>query len=94
VLRARIQGLVDREKREVVLVGDINACAAVIDHCEGHLMVAKGLTEGMSGEGRFWGKDALNNTSLKDSARTSIFRVVNRLSASIIRDVPIAQISM
>jgi len=52
-----MQGLVDK-KREVVLVGDINACAAVIDHCEGHLMVAKGLTEGMSSEEGFWGKDA------------------------------------
>jgi AP endonuclease-2 len=53
-----MQGLVDKEKWEVVLGGDINACAAVIDHCEGHLLVAKGLTEGMSGEEGFWGKDA------------------------------------
>jgi AP endonuclease 2 len=58
VLRARIQGLVDKERREVVLVGDINACAAVVDHCEGHLMVAKGIAEGMSGEEGFWGKNA------------------------------------
>lgn len=58
VLRARIQGLVQREGREVVLVGDINACAAVVDHCEGHLMVAKGIAEGMSGEEGFWGKEA------------------------------------
>jgi len=57
VLRARIRGLVEREGREVVLVGDINACAAVMDHCEGHLMVAKGLAKGMSDEEGFWGKD-------------------------------------
>jgi AP endonuclease-2 len=58
VLKARIQGLVEKEGREVVLVGDINACAAVIDHCEGHLMVAKGIAQGRSGEEGFWGKDA------------------------------------
>ena len=58
VLRARIQGLVKKEKREVVLLGDINACASVMDHCEGHLMVAKGIADGLSGEEGFWGKNA------------------------------------
>lgn len=58
VLKARVQGLIKKERREVVLVGDINACAAVMDHCEGHLMVAKGIADGMSGEEGFWGKNA------------------------------------
>jgi AP endonuclease-2 len=46
---------VDKEGREVVLIGDINVCAAVIDHCDGHLMVAKGIAEGRSGEAGFGG---------------------------------------
>lgn len=58
VLKARVQGLVEHEKREVIVVGDLNACAAVIDHCEGHLMVARGHVEGLAGEEGFWGKDA------------------------------------
>ncbi|KAG6887042.1 hypothetical protein C0992_001079 [Termitomyces sp. T32_za158] len=57
VLEARIKGLVEVEGREVILVGDLNACAAVIDHCEGPLMVAKGLAEGLVGEEGFWGKE-------------------------------------
>ncbi|KAG5642824.1 hypothetical protein DXG03_002083, partial [Asterophora parasitica] len=56
VLEARVKGLVE-EGREVMVVGDLNACSAVIDHCEGHLMVAKGLAEGLQGEDGFWGKD-------------------------------------
>jgi exonuclease III len=49
VLRARVQGLVDEEGREVVLVGDIDAFAALIDHGEGHSMVQwwqRGLQRG------------------------------------------------
>lgn len=57
LLSARVRGLVEQEKREVIVVGDLNACAAIIDHCEGHLMVAKGLAEGMEGEEGFWGKE-------------------------------------
>ncbi|KAG6843407.1 hypothetical protein H0H93_001131, partial [Arthromyces matolae] len=57
VLEARVKGLVEVEKREVMVVGDLNACAAIIDHCEGALMVSKGLAEGLQGEEGFWGKD-------------------------------------
>ena len=73
VLRARIQGLVEREKREVVLLGDINACASLMDHCEGHLMVAKGIAEGLNGEEGFWGKNArrwLRNLMVDESEGT------------------------
>lgn len=57
VLEARVKGLVERERREVIVVGDLNACAAVMDHCEGQLMVARGQAEGMEGEDGFWGKN-------------------------------------
>ncbi|KAF5386124.1 hypothetical protein D9615_002175 [Tricholomella constricta] len=57
VLEARVRGLVELEGREVIVVGDLNACAAVIDHCEGRLMVAKGLAEGLQDEEGFWGKN-------------------------------------
>lgn len=56
LLSARVQGLIALEKREVIVVGDLNACAAVIDHCEGDLIVAKGHAEGQEGEDGFWGK--------------------------------------
>ncbi|KAF8879147.1 Endonuclease/exonuclease/phosphatase [Infundibulicybe gibba] len=56
-LAARVKGLVD-ESREVVVVGDLNACAAVEDHCEGALMVERGRAEGMQGEDGFWGAGA------------------------------------
>ncbi|KAJ7633987.1 Endonuclease/exonuclease/phosphatase [Mycena rosella] len=58
MLEARVRGLIEVEKREVIVVGDLNACAAVVDHCEGHLMVARGQSEGMSGEDGFWARDA------------------------------------
>jgi AP endonuclease-2 len=57
MLEARVKGLVEVEKREVIVVGDLNACAAVADHCEGNLMVARGQAEGMLGEDGFWGRD-------------------------------------
>ncbi|EDR06754.1 uncharacterized protein LACBIDRAFT_299606 [Laccaria bicolor S238N-H82] len=57
LLEMRVVGLI-KEGREVMVVGDLNACAAIIDHCEGHLMVAKGLAEGLQGEEGFWGKDS------------------------------------
>ncbi|KAF7297200.1 DNA-(apurinic or apyrimidinic site) lyase [Mycena indigotica] len=53
ILAARIRGLVG-EKREVILLGDLNACAAVIDHAEGPLMVARAQEEGIEGEEGFW----------------------------------------
>lgn len=57
LLETRVVGLI-KEGREVMVVGDLNACAAIIDHCEGHLMVAKGLAEGLQGEEGFWGKNS------------------------------------
>ena len=38
-----------------MVVGDLNACAAVQDHCEGPLLVARGLAEGLEGDEGFWG---------------------------------------
>ncbi|KAG6830238.1 hypothetical protein H0H87_008795 [Tephrocybe sp. NHM501043] len=58
VLEARVKGLVEIERREVIVVGDLNACAAIIDHCEGQLMVSRGLAEGLQGEEGFWGKES------------------------------------
>ncbi|KAG7094037.1 hypothetical protein E1B28_007658 [Marasmius oreades] len=67
ILEARIRGLI-AEGREVILVGDLNACAALIDHCEGNIIIKRGLAEGyMNGEewflaerdGRRWLKDLL-----------------------------------
>jgi AP endonuclease-2 len=57
MLEARVKGLVEIEKREVIIVGDLNACAAVIDHAEGNLMVSRGQAEGMEGEDGFWARD-------------------------------------
>ncbi|KAF8166074.1 Endonuclease/exonuclease/phosphatase [Mycena galopus ATCC 62051] len=57
MLEARVKGLIEVEKREVIVVGDLNACAAVIDHAEGNLMIARGQAEGMEGEGGFWERD-------------------------------------
>jgi AP endonuclease 2 len=54
ILEARVDALI-KEGREVMVVGDLNACAAVQDHCEGSLLVAKGLAEGLQGEEGFWG---------------------------------------
>ncbi|KAK2459260.1 hypothetical protein APHAL10511_008737 [Amanita phalloides] len=57
LLELRVRGLVE-EGREVMVVGDINACAAVIDHCEGSLMVARGQAAGMGGEEGFWERES------------------------------------
>ncbi len=54
LLELRVRRLLE-EGREVMVLGDINACAAVIDHCEGPLMVARGQTMGMKDEEGFWG---------------------------------------
>ncbi|PPQ72764.1 hypothetical protein CVT26_003146 [Gymnopilus dilepis] len=56
LLSARVAGLIE-EGRQVMVVGDLNACAAVEDHCEGQLMVEKGWKEGLEGEEGFWGKE-------------------------------------
>lgn len=56
LLESRVKGFIEKEGREVIVVGDINACAAVIDHCEGPLMVARGQAAGMEGEEGFWEK--------------------------------------
>ncbi|KAK6977709.1 DNA-lyase 2 [Favolaschia claudopus] len=57
MLEARVKGLIEVEKRQVIVVGDLNACAAVIDHAEGDLMVTRGQAEGMQGEDGFWERD-------------------------------------
>ena len=56
LLEARVDGLI-KAGREVMVVGDLNACASVHDHCEGQLMVDRGLAEGLEGEEGFWGLD-------------------------------------
>lgn len=58
LLEARVKGLIEMEHRQVIVVGDLNACAAVDDHCEGSLMAARGRAEGMEGDDGFWTKDA------------------------------------
>ena len=54
LLKARVDALI-KEGREVMVVGDLNACAAIQDHCEGSLLVARGLAKGLQGEEGFWG---------------------------------------
>ena len=56
LLETRVRTLIE-EERQVMVVGDLNACASVEDHCEGQLMVERGLAEGLQGEEGFWGKD-------------------------------------
>jgi AP endonuclease 2 len=56
LLEGRVRRLIE-EGRQVIVVGDINACAGVIDHCEGDLMIKKGLTMGLEGEEGFWGAE-------------------------------------
>ena len=56
LLETRVRTLIG-EERQVMVVGDLNACASVEDHCEGQLMVERGLAEGLQGEEGFWGKD-------------------------------------
>jgi len=57
LLSRRVKALIEKEKREVIVVGDLNACAAIIDHCEGAIMVEQGRKEGLEGEEGFWGKE-------------------------------------
>ena len=37
LLQERVRVLVEEQHREVIVLGDINVCAAPIDHCDGHL---------------------------------------------------------
>ncbi|KAF7320976.1 DNA-(apurinic or apyrimidinic site) lyase [Mycena chlorophos] len=53
LLEARVRGLLE-EKREVILLGDLNACAAVIDHAEGKLIVARAQEQGIQDDEGFW----------------------------------------
>ncbi|KAF7771099.1 hypothetical protein Agabi119p4_7073 [Agaricus bisporus var. burnettii] len=73
LLSSRVESLIKNENRQVIVLGDINACAAVIDHCEGDIMVSrarkannleKGDESGFwdcegTGEGRRWLSDWL-----------------------------------
>jgi len=81
LLEARVHGLI-QEGRQVIVVGDLNACAAVEDHCEGRLMVARGLTEGLQGEEGFWGRDHrrwIRDWLIKDDGTGSLMDIVRRL---------------
>jgi AP endonuclease-2 len=53
MLAARVQTLI-QEGREVMVVGDLNACPAVEDHCEGRIIIERGWAEGLEGEEGFW----------------------------------------
>ncbi|THV03967.1 DNase I-like protein [Dendrothele bispora CBS 962.96] len=44
VLEARIRSLL-KEGREVILVGDLNACATINDHCEGDILMKRVMRE-------------------------------------------------
>ncbi|KAI0675973.1 DNase I-like protein [Trametes maxima] len=37
MLQERVRKLVEQERREVIVLGDINVCATPLDHCDGHL---------------------------------------------------------
>ena len=37
LLQERVRVLVEEQHREVIVLGDINVCAAPLDHCDGHL---------------------------------------------------------
>ena len=56
LLEERVRHLIDVDHRQVIVVGDLNACAALIDHCEGPLMAKKlGFDIGSSeAENSFW----------------------------------------
>jgi AP endonuclease-2 len=75
LLSYRVDSLIKNEERQVIVLGDINACAAIIDHCEGDIMVSrarkannleKGDESGFwdcegTGEGRKWLSNWLYN---------------------------------
>lgn len=58
LLEARVRALI-REGREVILLGDINACAALIDHCEGDIIKRRGVAQGFDGDAEqyFWAEN-------------------------------------
>ena len=47
--------------------GDINACAGVIDHCEGPQTVTQGQAGGMKGNEGFWKRAAEDGFALDRS---------------------------
>ncbi|KAF9067492.1 Endonuclease/exonuclease/phosphatase [Rhodocollybia butyracea] len=55
LLEARVRTLI-KEGREVILLGDLNACAAIIDHCEGNIIMRRGAGQGFGDDGKehFW----------------------------------------
>ncbi|KAF6759509.1 Endonuclease/exonuclease/phosphatase [Ephemerocybe angulata] len=66
LLETRVKGLIEKEKREVIVVGDLNACAAVIDHCEGNIMVGQGAwRKGFEGRGGFLG-EGVSSSGMRD----------------------------
>ena len=80
LLEARVHGLI-QEGRQVIVVGDLNACAAVDDHCEGQLMVARGLREGLQGEEGFWGKEYrrwIRDWLIKDDGTGCLIDIVRK----------------
>jgi AP endonuclease-2 len=56
LLSERVRGL-QEEGREVIVLGDINVCAALIDHCEGNIMMARARAKGVDDEDEFWEKE-------------------------------------
>lgn len=58
LLSERVKRLVELEKREVIVVGDLNACASLIDHCEGEIVLKKlklkGAGDAAVAEETFW----------------------------------------
>lgn len=80
LLETRVRALITAG-REVVVVGDLNACAAIDDHCEGRIMVEQGLAAGLEGEDGFWGKDSrrwLRDWLCKDDGTGTLVDVVRR----------------
>lgn len=81
LLEARVDGLI-QEGRQVMVVGDLNACVAVEDHCEGPFMVARGLAEGLQGEEGFWGKEHrrwIRDWVVKDDGSGCMIDIVRKL---------------
>ncbi|CAK5273443.1 unnamed protein product [Mycena citricolor] len=64
LLKERVRQLVHLQGREVVVVGDLNACADVIDHAEGALIEARGEGGFWEYEPRKWLRDWLVDSSL------------------------------
>jgi AP endonuclease-2 len=54
LLKERVRRLVEEEGREVIVVGDLNACAALVDHCEGHIIQNRAQAEGKDADEVFY----------------------------------------